>query len=49
MDSHPNDPSSNRAGGILYFFAIFQIYPNFNGNFLVSAKFSNRGAKSIVK
>ena len=49
IESKPDDPSSNPAGGILYFFAIFQIYPNFKGNFLVAAKFSDRGAKSIVK
>ena len=49
MDSHPDDPSLNLAGGILSFLLFLQNNPNFKGKFLVSAKFSDRGAKPIVK
>ena len=49
MDFHPDDRSSNLGGGILSFLLFLQNYSNFKGKFLVSAKFSNRGAKPIVK
>ena len=49
MDSHPDDPSLNLAGEIFSFLLFLQNYPNFEGNFLVSAKFSDRGAKPRVE
>ena len=49
LDSHPDYLRSNLAAGNSPFFLFLHIYPNFKGKFLVSVKFSDRGAKLIAK
>ena len=41
--SHPVDQGSNLASATLFFLSFLDFSPNFEGKFLVSAKFSNRG------